>query len=433
MEKNVLVTGAAGFIGPLTVKLLIDEFDCNVVVVDKLTYAARVENNEPFSLKMVVDELSDKYDMNKRFKFYKEDICSENVKNIIIDNNINYLINLAAESHVDRSIDGPPDFIQTEINGVHNLLSIIRDINLKEDNKLVRALFVSTDEVYGSIDRNSGHEEDWATLTNEKIKEIINEFKFTENTPLNGGSLYASCKGGADLLVNSFYNTFKWNRQTGKIDKSLMPVLLTRCVNNYGPFQHPEKLIPIAICTLLMPNVNGFKRKIPVYDQGTSVREWIHTIDHSRGFLKAMFNGEIGQTYNIGSQKRLRVRDILRLIYKACEQEAKENGYNSLKEAVFNASSVNGTVRPGHDLCYAANSDKIRNNKEIDWQITDSNDLKMEIKNVVDWYKNNKDWWLPIWQSYDFEEYWNSKYRSVQESNNDGFDFYNDDEPIEVL
>lgn len=429
MSKTVLVTGAAGFVGPQVVKKLIENTDYRIVVADKLTYAARVENGESLSLEMVLNSIqSDKnIDLSNRYSFVNLDICSPRMKDIIEAEKIDYLINLAAESHVDRSIDGSPKFIMTEIFGTHNLLETIRKQNSGNNHKIERAVFVSTDEVYGSIDRNANCEnEEWLKLSDESVNKIIKKFQFTEETPLGGGSPYASCKGGSDLMVGSYFNTFKWDKKIGRIDERNMPLLTTRCTNNFGPFQHPEKLIPMVICTLLMPNVNGFRRKIPVYDNGLSVREWISTSDHASAILKVMHHGKLGNIYNIGSGKRCRVRDIIATIFEACREDAKANGILNFSDAIFDASKISGIVRPGHDLCYAADSSKILKDNRINWKCQDTKNLKKNICEVAEWYKKNKDWWVPLWSGVEFSGYWMKKYKKIQESNKNPFDFYPD-------
>lgn len=426
MPKTILVTGAAGFIGPQVVRLLFEETDYNVVVLDKLTYAARVEDNKPLSIGMVLGSLKNKENIKDRYTFINLDICSDEIPRIIKNLKIDYIMNLAAESHVDRSIDGSPEFLLTEIFGTHNLLETIRKNNSESGHKIERALFVSTDEVFGSIDRISRYEgEHWYSLSDSEVSELIDKYKFTEETPFAGGSPYASCKGGADLLVGSYYNTFKWNNTTGNVDVTRMPIMVTHCVNNFGPFQHPEKLIPIAICTLLMPEVDNFKRKIPVYDNGLAVREWIHSIDHAEAIIKVMNNGSIGESYNIGSGVRCRNLQILHTIFEACKKEATENGFHSLAHASFDASKLGGMVRPGHDLCYAADSSKIRKDSQIDWDPkADWRVIEKEIIDTVEWYKQNRHWWVPVWTSKDFSDYWNRKYKDVQKTNIEPFDFY---------
>lgn len=423
--KTVLVTGAAGFIGPQVVKVLLQETDYRVIVVDKLTYAARVEHGEPLSLKMVLDPLADEVNLESRYSFIQLDIQDPHIKDVLETGHVQYVINLAAESHVDRSIGETPEFLMTEILGTRNLLEAIRKQNSGSSRKIKRAVFVGTDEVYGSIDRMAGYEgEQWYQLSDDEVGALIQKHQFTEKTPLAGGSLYASSKGGADLMVGAYFNTYKWNRETGKADPEQMPVIITRGVNNFGPFQHPEKFIPLAISTLLMPEVDGFKRRIPVYDRGLAVREWIHSEDHARAIVEVMHHGTIGEIYNIGSGNRCRNRDLLLTIFQACEQEAKANGFADLASIGFDATTRGGIVRPGHDLCYAANCEKLKQDETISWVPSHTLDFKQEIARVVDWYKQHPNWWQPVWSSPDFTAYWNSKSKALQEMNPEPFGFY---------
>lgn len=425
MKKTVLVTGAAGFIGPQVIKLLLQETDDHVIVVDRLTYAARVEHGEPLSLRMILDELGREREVEHRYSFVQMDIQDPHIKDIFEAAHVDYVINLAAESHVDRSIGDTPEFLRTELFGTRNLLEAIRKQNAGRGHRITRAVFVSTDEVYGSIDRIAGHEgADWYALSDGDVAALIARHAFTETTPLAGGSLYASTKGGADLLVGAYFNTYKWNQATGAPDAGRMPVGISRCVNNFGPFQHPEKLIPLAICTLLMPEVGGVKRRIPIYDKGLAVREWIHTKDHARGVLEVLYHGQAGEVYNIGSGNRCRNRDLLRLIFDACRAEANANGFPDLASAAFDATTRGGIVRPGHDLCYAANCEKLQAAEGITWAPTHVAQFQAEIAAVVDWYKQHPEWWRPLWTSDDFSAYWNRKSKALADGAPPRFDFY---------
>jgi len=424
-KKTILVTGAAGFIGPQVVKILLQETGYHVIVVDKLTYAARVENGEPLSIRMVLDSLPESVNVDRRYSFVQMDIQDTHIKDIFEAAKVDYILNLAAESHVDRSIGDTPEFLSTELFGTRNMLEAIRKQNAVSGHHIERAIFVSTDEVYGSIDRIAGYEgAEWYTLSDEDVAKLIEQHQFTEQTPLAGGSLYASTKGGADLLVGAYFNTYKWNSATGKAAPTRMPVGITRCVNNFGPFQHPEKLIPLAICTLLMPNVGGVKRRIPIYDKGLAVREWIHTEDHARAVIEVLHHGDVGEVYNIGSGNRCRNRDLLRLIFDACREEAHANGFPDLASASFDATTRSGIVRPGHDLCYAANCDKLKSHEKITWEPSHVNNFEDEITAVVNWYKQHPEWWQPLWTGDDFIAYWNRKSKALVEANPEPFDFY---------
>ena len=406
--ETVLVTGAAGFIGPKVVEHLL-QTGYRVVVLDKLTYAARVENGRPLSLEMVLDALNE--EARNRYSFVQWDISDSPLplKYLMEVEKVDYLIHMAAESHVDRSTEGNPEFIQTEIYGTYNVLQALREQNASGGHEVKRAVFVSTDETYGSIERIAGYEkEKWYDLSDKKVSNLIKKYQFTEATSLGGGSPYAACKGGADLLVGSYFNTFE------------LPVVITRGVNNFGPFQHPEKLIPMAICTLLMPEVFGDKKRyIPIYDRGLAVREWLTTKDYARAIVFVMHNGEIGEVYNVGSGNRCRNRDLLLAIFRACQRHIPpEAGFKRLSDATFNAS----VARPGHDLCYAVNCEKLLH---LGWQPEDAQDFEERVKDVVGWYVENRAWWEPLWTNpNDFIPYWNKKYRAILEAGGGPFDFY---------
>jgi len=385
--ETVLVTGAAGFIGPQVVKLFLMETDFRVLVLDKLTYAGNREN-----LRMVLEEAKKQNakDVDNRYEFIQGDICDLSVKGLIEAYNVTWLVNLAAESHVDRSIGGAPEFMKTEIQGALNLLEIIRTVN-KESPQVKKTLFVGTDEVYGSIDRISKCEgKKWYELTEKQsdLKAHIQQYLFKEDNRLQPGSPYASTKAGADLLALSYVNTY---------GESIIPVRITRGVNNFGPFQHPEKLLPLAICTLLKPH----NRRIPVYDSGLAVREWLHTVDHARAMLTVLEKGEPGDIYNVGSGQRCLNLDILIAVFKAVKAICGTN-FCTLKEACFDATGA----RPGHDLCYAVDASRLH---KLGWQPKHV-DLEFEVNKLVEWYDNNPGWWEPTWDSAEFEAYWQSKY-----------------------
>jgi dTDP-glucose 4,6-dehydratase len=428
--QTVLVTGAAGFIGPKVVGLLLRN-DYRVIVIDKLTYAARVEHidgyERPISLDMELDSLGSlgslSVDQRKRYWFLKGDIAdpTTDLKKLLREEKVDYVINMAAESHVDRSTEGKPDFIHTEIYGTYSLLEAIRAHNESEARKIKRVVFVSTDEVYGSIDRSSGHEgKEWYALTDKEVSGLIEKYRFNEETSLSGGSPYAACKGGADLLVGAYFNTFKWNRDNGEVDLEKMPVIITRGVNNFGPYQHPEKLIPMATCTLLSPFEN---RHIPIYDKGLAVREWLTTEDYASAIFYVMQNGKIGEVYNVGSGNRCRNRDLLLMIFEACRPHTR---FHDLASASFDATTTGGIARPGHDLCYSINCQKLR---ALGWQPQHAGHFQEKIQEVVEWYVENRDWWEPVWTGSDFTDFWNRKYRKIMESDvSPSIDFYTEEQ-----
>lgn len=421
--KTVLITGAAGFIGPQLVKLFLTKTDFRVLVLDKLTYAGN-----PKSLEMVLKESQSMLkeggrgwrEVSQRYVFVNGDICDLSVKGLIEAWDVEWLVNLAAESHVDRSIGSAPEFLRTEVQGALNLLEIVRRINdptREQSLKIEKTLFVGTDEVYGSIDRLSGREgNEWYELARDEaaLKNHIEAHLFKEEHRLQPGSPYASTKAAADLLVMSYHNTWP-----------SVPALITRGVNNFGPFQHPEKLLPLAICTLLKPRREpdgthpGYDRRIPIYDHGLAVREWLHTEDHAQAMLTVLEKGKQGQVYSVGSGNRCLNRDMLIAVFKAAKKMGSDSSFGTLAEACFEAA------RPGHDLCYAIDASKLQG---LGWNPTHS-DLEREVVELVEWYASNPEWWQPVWDSLEFENYWQSKYgEKMKMFGRKPYQFYNDQE-----
>jgi len=295
--KNILITGGLGFIGSNFIKHIFNKYDYHIHNVDLKTYAANHNN------------INKEIDQSGRYSLSICDINdTDRLRNLIQKNNINYIVNFAAESHVDNSINNSTPFVQTNINGTHSLLSLLHDCPSIE-----RYLQVSTDEVYGSLT-----EEDDA---------------FTENTPLQSNSPYSASKASADLLCRSFYETFNY------------PILITRCSNNYGPNQHEEKLIP-----LMIKNAKAGK-KLPVYGDGRNIRDWIHVSDHCSGIDSVLHNGKIGEVYNIGGKNEVRNIDIVKTILKLLDKD--EDQIEFVKD------------RLGHDWRYAIDNTKIQN--ELNW------------------------------------------------------------------
>jgi dTDP-glucose 4,6-dehydratase len=293
--KNILITGGAGFIGSNFIKYAIDSYNVNIVNFDKLTYAGNLEN-------LVSVE------SNERYKFIKGDICDKTeVEKAVSENEIDTIINFAAESHVDRSILGAKEFINTNIGGTHILLEVLKD------QKLEKFLQVSTDEVYGSLPEDK------------------KEIKFTENTPITANSPYSASKASADLLCNAFYHTFN------------LPILVTRCSNNYGPYQFPEKLIPLMIAKALEGE------DLPVYGDGKNIRDWLYVDDHCSAIMAVLNKGKYGEVYNIGGNNEWYNIDIVRLILK--KLNVSEDKIRYVKD------------RPGHDrrcLLYTSPSPRDR-------------------------------------------------------------------------
>lgn len=336
MEK-LLITGGAGFIGSNFIRYLLNNTsDIEVLNYDVLTYAGNLEN--------LIDVEDD-----KRYKFVKGNILnSELVKYVISEYEITGIINFAAESHVDRSIMSASPFVDTNIKGTLVLLEAAKELKIR------RFLQVSTDEVYGSLG---------------------SEGLFTEETPLSPNSPYSASKTSADLLVRSFVETFGLN------------AVITRCSNNYGPYQFPEKLIPLMI---LNTKAN---KALPVYGDGMNIRDWIHVDDHCRGIFTAYKNGKSGEIYNIGGNCEKPNIEIVKTILRLMDKS------DSLITYVKD--------RPGHDRRYAIDSTKIK--KELGWVPQ----IKFDegIKATVEWYLSNEQWCNNV-VSGDYLEYYNKQYKS---------------------
>ena len=295
--KSILITGGLGFIGSNFIKHIYEKYDYNIINVDSITYAANPKNIPENILN------------SSRYFFAETDINdTNNIRYLVKENSVNYIVNFAAESHVDNSIKNSEPFIRSNINGTHSLLTL-----LLEDNSIERYLQVSTDEVYGSLS-----EEDPA---------------FTENTPIRPNSPYSASKASADMLCQSFIETYN------------LPILITRCSNNYGPNQNPEKLIP-----LMIKNAKAGK-KLPVYGDGRNIRDWIHVSDHCSGIAAVLHNGKLGDVYNIGGKHEVRNIDIVKTILKLLDKD------DSQIEFVED--------RLGHDWRYAIDNSKIQN--ELGW------------------------------------------------------------------
>jgi len=332
---SVIVTGGAGFIGSNLVRYLINNTNWLVINVDKLTYAGNLE-----SLKDIEN--------NPRYRFEQVDICDKNgIRNVFEKYHPAGLMHLAAESHVDRSIDGPDDFVRTNVLGTFVLLEEARfywnKLSVK-DKERFRFLHVSTDEVFGSLG-SSGF--------------------FNETTPYRPNSPYSASKASSDHFVRAWYHTYG------------LPTIITNCSNNYGPYQFPEKLIPVVILSAIK------NRKIPVYGKGENVRDWLYVEDHARALHKAFTLGKPGETYLIGGSNE---RKNIEVVTKICEildeiyPCSKIGTYKNLIEFV--------TDRPGHDFRYAINASKIRS--ELNWQPMES--FESGIRKTVKWYLENQQW-----------------------------------------
>ena len=317
---NILVTGGAGFIGSCFVRHMLKKHpDYKIINLDALTYAGNIEN---------LDDVKN----NPKYKFVHGDICDRNLVRDLVAQ-VDCVVNFAAESHVDNSIKHPEIFVKTNVEGTLNLLMAAKEF------KIERYLQVSTDEVYGSLGK-TGY--------------------FYETTPLAPNSPYSASKASADLLVRAYYETYK------------LPTLNTRCSNNYGPYQYPEKLIPFFISKLLR------NEKVPVYGDGLNVRDWLYVYDHCEAIDRVLHNGKIGEVYNIGGHNEKTNLEITHLILDAMGKD--ESSIEYVED------------RLGHDRRYAISNDKIM--KELNW--SPSVTFEEGIKMTIDWYLSNQEWMKKI-------------------------------------
>ena len=318
---KVLVTGGAGFIGSNFLHYMVNKYpEYEFVCLDALTYAGNYNNLKP---------IEDK----KNFKFVKGNICDkELVDKLFEDEKFDWVINFAAESHVDNSIKNPGVFVDTNVTGTFNLLDASRRHNVKRYHQ------VSTDEVYGDLPLDRP------------------DLLFTEDTPIKPSSPYSASKASADHLVRAYYRTFG------------LPITISNCSNNYGPYQFPEKLIPLMVSKA----VND--EKLPVYGKGENVRDWIHVHDHNVGVDMIMHHGRIGETYNLGGRSERTNLEVVKTILKQLGKSEELITYV--------------TDRPGHDLRYAIDSTKAET--ELGWERTYN--FEDGIKETIDWYVNNQDW-----------------------------------------
>lgn len=346
---KILITGGAGFIGSAVIRHLIKETAYEVVNLDKLTYAGHLA-----SLREV--ESSDRY------RFERVDIVdADQVERILQEHRPDAVMHLAAESHVDRSIDGPDDFINTNIVGTFNLLERVRAYlaGLPESKRnAFRFHHVSTDEVYGDLPHPDDH-----YVTESELP------KFTEQTPYAPSSPYSASKAASDHLVRA------WGRTYG------IPVLVTNCSNNYGPFHFPEKLIPLMI-------LNGLEgRPMPVYGNGDQIRDWLYVEDHARGLVRVLESGQEGQTYNIGGNNERRNIEIVRTICDLLDELAPAN--YSRHELITYVED-----RPGHDRRYAIDANRMTN--ELGWNPRET--VESGMRKTVQWYLNNSEWCREVQQ-----------------------------------
>jgi len=338
--KIIIVTGGSGFIGSNFIRFMLNEgYAEKIINLDKLTYAGNPKN------------LSD-FQQDERYVFVQGDICNQDlVKELFLIHRPNVVVNFAAESHVDRSIDGPGDFIKTNISGTFTLLqeSLRYFQTLENENQeLFRFHHVSTDEVFGSLNDNGF---------------------FTEETPYDPSSPYSASKAASDHLVRAWQRTFG------------LPIIISNCSNNYGPYQFPEKLIPLMILNCLA------EESLPVYGTGENVRDWLYVDDHCEAIHTIIENGKIGETYNVGGNNEIMNIDIVKTICNILDEIKPSTHLKSYMELITFV-----TDRPGHDFRYAIDSSKLKN--ELNWQPKET--FETGIKQTINWYLENQSWWQDI-------------------------------------
>ena len=337
MHRKIIVTGGAGFIGSAVVRMLIRETPHEVCVVDKLTYAGNLDSLSPVS-------------GDPRYRFEQVDICDRaGLDRVFADFKPDAVMHLAAESHVDRSIDGPGDFIRTNIVGTYTMLEAARKYFSSLDGaqkERFRFHHISTDEVYGDL-------------------EGPGDF-FRETTPYAPSSPYSASKASSDHLVRA------WRRTFG------LPTIVTNCSNNYGPYHFPEKLIPLVILHAL----DG--KPLPVYGTGAQIRDWLYVEDHARALIKVVTEGVPGETYNIGGHNEMKNIEVVETICRLLDElRPREDGKSYREQITFVAD------RPGHDLRYAIDAAKI--GRELGWKPQET--FESGIRKTVQWYLDNKDGW----------------------------------------
>ena len=339
---KILVTGGAGFIGSAVVRHIIESTQDSVVNVDKLTYAGNLESLESV-------------ENNPRYAFEQVDICdAKALVRVFEHHQPDAVMHLAAESHVDRSIDGPAAFIETNIVGTYTLLEAARAYwnTLNDERKAAfRFHHISTDEVYGDLEGTDD--------------------LFTETTPYAPSSPYSASKASSDHLVRAWLRTYG------------LPTIVTNCSNNYGPFHFPEKLIPLMILNAL----DG--KPLPVYGNGQQIRDWLFVEDHARALYKVVTEGKVGETYNIGGHNEKANIDVVRTICSLLEELVpnKPEGVAKYEDLITYVKD-----RPGHDVRYAIDAAKI--GRELGWKPQET--FESGIRKTVEWYLNNKKWWSRV-------------------------------------
>lgn len=339
---KIIVTGGAGFIGSAVIRHLIKNTDHSVINLDKLTYAGNLE-----SLKEV--------SASDRYAFEQADICDRQAIEAVFDKHKpDAIMHLAAESHVDRSIDGPAAFIHTNLVGTYTLLDVAR-FYAKEKPEF-RFHHISTDEVYGDLE--------------------LDDSMFTEETPYDPSSPYSASKAGSDHLVRAWHRTFG------------LKTVITNCSNNYGPYHFPEKLIPLVILNAL----EG--KSLPIYGKGDQIRDWLYVEDHARALCTVCLNGKPGQTYNIGGHNEKMNIEVVQTICEILDELVPKSGNKKYKEQIEFVAD-----RPGHDLRYAIDASKIE--RELGWKPEET--FETGLRKTVQWYLENKWWWEPLRDKYQRE------------------------------
>ena len=368
--KTMLVTGGAGFIGSNFIRYMLSKYpNCKIINFDLLTYAGNLEN-----LKEVED--------NPNYFFVKGDICEKDLTNSLVSGNhaifqeegltsagnIDCIVNFAAESHVDRSITGPEEFLQTNIMGTFTLLEAARknwlaSSKLKTQNSKL-FLHVSTDEVYGSLE---------------------DEGYFTEDTPFAPNSPYSASKASSDHLVRAYHHTYG------------LPVITTNCSNNYGPYQFPEKLIPLMVLNAL----DG--KPLPIYGAGLNIRDWLYVEDHCRAIDSAIHKGRLGETYNVGGDNEWKNIDIVKLISETLDEMAPSSPHIPHSSLITFVKD-----RPGHDMRYAIDASKIKS--ELGWEPEYT--FERGIRETIKWYLENGEWCDRV-RSGEYKSYCKKQYEDI--------------------
>jgi len=347
--KNVLITGGAGFIGSHVVRLFVNKYPkYNIFNLDALTYAGNLSN---------LNDISNK----KNYTFLKADINDfKNISSLFVKHQFDAVIHLAAESHVDRSISNPTEFVLTNVLGTVNLLNAAKNSWSSFENKLF--YHVSTDEVYGALEEN--HE------------------LFTEKTPYDPKSPYSASKASSDHFVRSYFNTYGF------------PVVLSNCSNNYGPNQFPEKLIPLCIHNIKQ------KHTLPIYGKGENIRDWLYVLDHATAIDKIFHNGKKGETYNIGGLNEWTNIDLVKLLCRIMDEKLNQPRGTSEKLITYVKD------RAGHDLRYAIDATKIK--EELNWE--PSLQFEKGLEQTVRWYLENEEWLEQV-TSGKYQEYYKQQYK----------------------